>query len=247
MKITEEQINLLINTYQLQHSEQDFRRIPMEAENELMDKIRQGRYQDLHFPPFSRLDDNLGRMAATPLQAHAYFVVAAITLFSRAATEAGANSDAVFDLADVLLFCLSHCKTSEEIHEIYQHSAVMFAKLVHQKLENEPSYQVERILNYVSRNIYKKITLAEIAEYVDLTPHYLCALFSREMNISLHNYIQREKVNISCNLLRFADRSISDIASYMGFQTQSHYAKIFRKWKGMSPSEFREKNYREVF
>ena len=82
---------------------------------------------------------------------------------------------------------------------------------------------------------------------MDLSTNYLCNLFSSSLGISIHQYIQREKVQVACNLLQHTDRSVSDIALYMGFQTQSNFAAIFKKWKGITPSEYRKMNYREVY
>ena len=247
MPLTENAVHYLMNINRLRHSEQDFQRIPMTAESKLMELIREGKYEELHMAPFSRMDANLGTMAPSPLTQHTYLTVAAITLFSRTAIDAGVRPDDAFDLSDALLNYLSYCKTSDEVHEIYQLAATMFAKQVHELKDKKPSYQTERVLNYIARNIYRKITVRDIAEYVDLAPNYLCRLFSREMNISLHQYIQREKITVSCNLLRNTDRSVSDIASYMGFQTQSNFAAVFRKWQNMTPTEYRELNYRETY
>lgn len=247
MTITENLINFLITAGRLQRSEIELQRIPMEVENELKDKIRQGKYKEINLQPFSKIHDNLGAMANNPITQYTYLAVASITSWSRVAIEGGALPDDAFDLSDALLYTLSFSKTLDEIHQIYQLAATMFAKQVYLQKQKKPSYQVLRAQNYISRNIFNKITLDEIAEYVNLSSNYLCNLFSREMGMSLHNYIQREKISISCNLLMHTDRSVSDISSYMGFQTQSNFTAVFRKWKGMTPTEFREQNYRELF
>lgn len=247
MPLTENAVHYLMNINRLRHSELDFQRIPMAAENRLMESIREGRYEEIQLAPFSKMDMNLGTMAPTPLTQHTYLTVAAITLFSRTAIDAGVRPDDAFDLSDALLNFLSYCKTSDEVHEVYQLAATMFAKQVHQAKDRKPSYQTERVLNYIARNIYRKITVQDVADYIGLAPNYLCRMFSCQMNISLHQYIQREKIAVSCNLLRNTDRSVSDIASYMGFQTQSNFAAVFRKWQNMTPTQYREKNYRETY
>lgn len=247
MAISEKEINMLITTCRLMYSEFDLQRIPMDVEDELKDKIRQGKYKEIHLQPFSKISNNLGFMANNPITLYTYLVVGSIACWSRVAIEGGALPDNIFDLSDALLYILSCCRTTDEIHEIYQLAATMLAKQVYMQKQKKPSYQVIRVQNYIARNIFKKISLDEIAEYIDLSSNYLCNLFSKEMGMSLHNYIQREKVSTSCNLLMHTQRSISDIATYMGYQTQSNFTTVFRKWKGMTPTEFREQNYREVY
>lgn len=247
MAITEKQISTLITLSRLRNSEVDLQRVPLDVEKEVYDLIRQGRYQDIHLKPFVRINDNMGLMAKDPLTHYTYLVVALIAYLSRMTIETGVLPDDSFDLSDALLYALSDCKTLDDIHDVYQLSATMFAKLIYQHKEKKHSYQVERILNYVSRNIFKKITLEEVADYVGLSTHYLSNLFSKEMGITLHHYIQQEKVTVACNLLMHTDRPVSDIATYMGFQTPSNFATVFRKWKGMSPTKFRSLYYQEVF
>lgn len=247
MAITEKQIQNAVTMLRLRNSEIDFQRIPMDAERRLADLVRQGKYQEIKVSPFEKMEDNLGMMAKDRMTKFTYMVVASISMLARMAIDGGAVPDDVFDLSDALLLTLSHCTTLEDIHDVYRLAAVMMAKLVHNQQKVKPSLAVERVLNYIGRNIFRKITLDEIADYVELTPTYLCSIFMEQQGISIHQYIQREKIEAACNLLSQTTRSISDIALYTGFQTQSHFAAIFRKWKGMTPREYKKLYYREVF
>lgn len=247
MAITEDDITHVVTIMRIRNSELDFQRIPLTAEKHITELVRLGKYEEIHLAGFERMKDNLGLMAGNEQTQYVYLTVSAIAIWSRAAMEGDAVSDDVFDLSDALLFSLSQCKALEEIRDIYQLAAIMFSKLVKRQQEKKPVFQVERIQNYISRNIFKKITLKEIADYMDLSPNYLCNLFSSSLGISIHQYVQREKVQVACNLLQHTDRSVSDIALYMGFQTQSNFAAIFKKWKGITPSEYRKRNYREVY
>ena len=247
MKITEAYLESVINITKLHHEEIELRRIPMEIEKGLMEKIRLGKYKEIQLSNLSQTDDRLIPMIENPQTRSTYLVVSAIALFSRTAIEAGVNPDDAFDLSDCLLWLLSHRKTSDEIYEIYQIAAVSFAKKVHQLTKQKNSYQLKRALNYINNRIFQKITLEEIASHLNLSSDYLCTLFSREMGISIHNYIQKEKIKIACNLLMHTDRPLSDIATYLGFQTQSNFSKVFRKWQGMTPTEYRCKEYKEVY
>ena len=245
--IEENIVKYMVNVGRLRNSEIDYQRIPMDVEDNLMRLVRQGKYKEIHISPYEKLAGNLGLTSLNPLTQFTYIVVSAITLFTRIAIEEGAAPDDVFDLSDALLFFLSNSKSIEEIHEIYQTSATMFAKHIHQAKAEKQSYQIGRIQNYIARNIFKKVTLQQIADYVELSTNYLCSMFSREMGISLHNYIQREKIKVACNLLEHTDKPIAHIATYLGFQTQSNFTAVFRKWQEVTPTQYREKMYREVY
>lgn len=245
--LTEERIESDLDLIRLLHSENQFQRIPIQVESDLLNKVRQGKYKDIHISKFNKMDDNLGPMALDKKTGYTYLTVTAIALFSRTAIDCGVSPDDAFDLADTLLYALSNCETTEEIHNIFQLSATMYAKRVFRLQNSQHSYQVEQACNYISRNIYQKISIEELAEYTELSCTYLSHLFSKEMGISIHNYIQREKINVACNLLEHTKRPISEISTYLGFQTQSNFGAIFKKWQNMTPSEYRNKNYREVY
>ncbi len=245
--ITEERLESFLDLIKLQHNENQFQRIPIEVESELLNKIKEGKYAEIRISDFSKMDANLGVMAPDRKTGYTYLTVTAIALFSRTAIDCGVSPDDTFDLSDALLYALSKCSTIEEIHNIFQLSATMFAKRVFRMQNFRHSCQVEQTCNYISRNIYKKISIDELAAYAELSCTYLSHLFSKEMGISIHNYIQREKVNVACNLLKHTKRPISEISTYLGFQTQSNFGAIFKKWQNMTPTEYRNKNYREVY
>lgn len=247
MKITEAEVRYLMAIQKLRNSEVDLRRIPLAEEEKLHAQILQGDYQNIKLRPFSEMNEKMGMMAKDPLTHYVYMVVAFISSWSRAVIEKGVTADDAFDLSDALLYTLSDCTNLDEVHEVYQLAAVMFAKAVFDAKQRQPSYQVVRIQNYIIANIYRKITVKDIADYMQMSPNYLCRLFSQEMKISPHSYIQQQKIRISCDLLRHTQRPVSDIATYMGFQTQSHFSAVFRKWMGISPSDYRKEQYREIY
>lgn len=247
MPVSEEMIRNTMTIMRMRNSELDFQRIPFDAENRLLNLISQGEFDKIHISPFDKFEGNLGLMAASAQTQYTYLTVSFIAVAARTAIQAGALADDVFDLSDVLLYTLSRLESIDDIHALYQLSATMLAKLVCEQSQKAPSLQVKQVQNYIGRNIFRKITLKDVAEYMEMSPNYICSLFSTQMGVSLHQYIQREKINAACSFLAHTNRSISDIALYMGFQTQSHFTVLFRKWQGMTPGEYRRRNYREVY
>ena len=61
--ITEQQLESFLDLNRLQQSETQFQRIPLEAESNLFNKVRQGDYKNIQLSAFSKMEDNLGRMA----------------------------------------------------------------------------------------------------------------------------------------------------------------------------------------
>lgn len=247
MSINEETIHRIRTMMQIQNSELDYQRLPLDVEDNISRLIREGRYDEIHLSPFEKIDESLGYWSADKKTQHIFLVVSATTIWSRIALNSGVKPDEVFDLSDAILLTLSYCQTDEDIHDTYQTSAIMFAKQVHELAKNKDSWKVEQAKTFISANIFRKITLPDVASYTELSESYLCTLFNKQVGISIYQYIQREKINIACNLLSQTTRSVSDIAQYMGFASQSNFTSVFLKWQGMTPSEYRKQHYREVF
>ena len=72
---------------------------------------------------------------------------------------------------------------------------------------------------------------------------YLSAKFSREAGISLTDFILKQKTEEAKRLLRYSDKSAAAISSYLGF-SQSHFSRVFRKYSGKTPAEYRDKYQR---
>nr|WP_302111043.1 AraC family transcriptional regulator [uncultured Acetatifactor sp.] len=246
-KFTEKTLESFMDMMRIFNNERQMQRIPLDAENHLLNLIRTGKYQEVKCPAYQKIRENIGPMAGDELTIYRYLAVAAITLFSRAALESGVEPDLTFDASDSLLYFLSQAKTMDEIHDIYQVAGTYYARQVYLLSQKSLSWQIDKICTYIGRNIFNKITLPEIAQYAGLSPNYISSLFKEHMGISIHNYIQREKTVIACNLLMHTDRPISEISVYLGFKSQSNFASIFRKWQNMTPTEYRDKNYREVY
>ncbi|MCM1220038.1 MAG: AraC family transcriptional regulator [Lachnospiraceae bacterium] len=247
LKFTEKILEIFMDNMRIFNNERQMQRIPLDAEAHILNLIRTGKYQEIKCPPFHRLRDNVGPIARDDLTNYRYLVIASITLFSRAALESGVEPNLIFDSSDSLLYFLSEAKTLEEVHDIYQVAGTYYARQVYLLEQKKLSWQIDKICTYISSNIFDKISISEIAEYTGLSPNYMSNIFKEQMGISIHNYIQKEKTGIACNLLMHTNSPISEIAVYLGFKSQSNFGAVFKKWQHMTPTEYRDKNYREVY
>ena len=58
--------------------------------------------------------------------------------------------------------------------------------------------------------------------------------------VSGTDFILNEKTEEAKRLLRYSDKSASSIAAYLGFSSHGHFCKVFKKYAGMTPNEYRE-------
>lgn len=246
-KYSEEYLDGILSKYRFALSENEIERVSYSAETKLLDAVRRGDYRDIDVSRYFTLEKTPNNLIEDPLVNLKYATVSAVTLFCRVAISEGVSSAAAFDLGDVLFYEIYHAGTQADVIDLFQRSAMLYAKAVRNEMHRKNSYIVERAKNYVSRNIFRKITLQEIADSIGITPNYLSATFSKKEGMTLHNYIQREKMQTACNLLKYSSRPVSAIAQYMSFPSQSNFSQLFRKWIGMTPVQYRTRYQQESF
>jgi AraC family transcriptional regulator len=98
--------------------------------------------------------------------------------------------------------------------------------------------QVNRVRDYIRAHLASDIGLAELADQVNLSPHYFSTLFKRTFGFPPHHYVLRERIYEARRLLAAGRLSISEVALSLGFSDQSHFSQAFRKMTGTTPKRY---------
>jgi len=98
--------------------------------------------------------------------------------------------------------------------------------------------QVRRIREYIRKNLASNIGLAELADQVNLSPHYFSMLFKHAFGVAPHGYLLQERIHEAQKKLAVGGTSISELALSLGFSDQSHFSRAFRKMTGMTPKRY---------
>lgn len=98
------------------------------------------------------------------------------------------------------------------------------------------------IRNYIDIHYANPITLDTLANETYLDKFYLVHVFKKQYEISPINYLIEKRIQESMNLIENTNYSISEIASIVGFNSQSYYSQIFKRKTGVTPAEHRKKH-----
>ncbi len=101
------------------------------------------------------------------------------------------------------------------------------------------SPHVNKALRYISIHYAEKISLEDLAKELDLTPVYISYLIKKDTHISLSDHINLTRIKRSKALLSYSNKSICEIAFSVGYNYQGHFTKVFKKYEGMTPQEYR--------
>jgi len=122
------------------------------------------------------------------------------------------------------------------------HHLVKDSKTTTLPIQNTKSILIKNILDYVEKNYSEQITLQDMADYVHISKEYLCRVFNAMSDTSPIEYLNRYRIRQSTSLLIHTDKAVSDIALTCGFNNSSYFNKLFLRYIGCTPREYRKKN-----
>lgn len=103
--------------------------------------------------------------------------------------------------------------------------------------------RVNKILTYIDENLDNKLSLETISSIAFYSPYHLHRLFKAITNETLNAYITRKRIEKSASLLiHRKELTVTELAMQYGFSNNSSFTRSFKKYYGISPSEFRKKN-----
>jgi AraC family transcriptional regulator len=100
--------------------------------------------------------------------------------------------------------------------------------------------QVRRVTNFVYEHLHQDVSLMQMAQEARLSPAYFSQMFRQATGVAPHQFVLRARVERAKELLVKEDARVLDVAIACGFQTQQHFARVFRALCKMSPTQFRQ-------
>ena len=104
------------------------------------------------------------------------------------------------------------------------------------------SAAVKKALEFIREHYEAPISLQDAADAAEVNPAYLSYLFKQEMKIGFSNYVQELRIDCAKKLLSETNCKVKDVALRSGFGDYHYFSKIFKKFTGLSPAEYRKES-----
>jgi len=103
-----------------------------------------------------------------------------------------------------------------------------------------PPRRLHRVFSHIRENIGRDLSVTELAQVVGMSQYYFSKLFKMSTGTTPHQYVMRQRVERAQELLRETQAPLAEVATQVGFETQSHFTSVFRKLVGTTPKQYRE-------
>ena len=119
-----------------------------------------------------------------------------------------------------------------------QHLSMLSNQLVLQHENAEPPV-ITRAKEFIQEHQTENLRLGHVAKAVNTSTFYFCKMFKKVTGINFTEYLSRIRIEKSKNLLLNPNLRVSEIAFEVGFQSLTHFNRVFKKILGHSPTEYR--------
>ena len=229
-----------------QNRENEKRHNPYDQEMRVVLSIEHGDIEGLKRSIAEDYKGEIGTLAKDRMRQVKNLALVILTLASRAAIRGGAVPEMAYSLFDSYSIQIEESQKRDEVIGLFRAAEFEYAYMVRElrsKKETMPypvgNPHIIKCKDYVSAHLNEKISIGSIAEALQLNASYLSGLFKKCENMSLTEYIRGEKIRQAESFLMYSKYSYSEIAAYLGFSSQSHLGRYFKKEVNMTMKQFR--------
>ena len=182
------------------------------------------------------------QLSENSLQSYKFHIVSLITLMSNTIINKGfspysvrAKSQAFIKLAD------SYTNISD-LKNIGRIAAKAFCAQASKAKISSSNQYIALAINYIHDHLGEKISLDEVASHVFMNKCNFCSQFKDVTGHTFSDYVNIIRIERAKIFLSHTDKDITDIAVSLGFNSQAYFSTIFKKYTGITPSQFKSRN-----
>ncbi len=151
-------------------------------------------------------------------------------------TDAVGLRDAYFDTR--VLSSREHASIVKLLSIFAEHLSMVSNQIIVREQNAEPPV-ITRAKQFINDHQTEDLSLEQVARSVHTSKFYFCKIFKRSTGINFTDYLSRVRTERARNLLLNPNLRVSEIAYEVGFQSLTHFNRIFKRILGQSPTEYR--------
>ncbi|MFO7615984.1 MAG: AraC family transcriptional regulator [Bacteroidales bacterium] len=105
----------------------------------------------------------------------------------------------------------------------------------------EDNVKLKKVFDHISKNYDQRITLAEIADLINLTPTAFCRFFKLRTNKTFSQFLIEVRINQACKMLSNGNFNVTETFYSCGYNNSSNFHRHFRQHTGLTPLEYKDR------
>lgn len=219
----------------------DFERAPIDREIAFYNSICLGNIELVHTFRAPLACEGCGTLSENPIRNLKYHFVISAAMIARYCINSGMPPEEAYSLSDMYIRKADKCKAEAEVRKVHDEMIDCYTRNM-RRVRNSGVYskQILRAIDYISEHLHSRILIKEASEHLKISPAYLSRLFKAETGISFSDYVCKAKVEEAANLLQFSEYTDLEISNLFCFSSQSHFIRVFKKYMGVTPKEYKK-------
>jgi len=133
-----------------------------------------------------------------------------------------------------------HHSITQLLNIFAQHLSIITNQIMVRQDQAEPAV-ISKAKHFIQDHLDEELSLTQVARTVNTSTFYFCKLFKKVTGLNFTDYVSRLRIEKAKNLLMNPNLRVSEIAYEVGFQSLTHFNRVFKKILGQSPTIYRQK------
>ncbi len=216
-------------------------------ENLLLSYVRDGEVDKLNrflLEAVKTEDLSEGTLADTPLRQAKNLLIGSVTMIGKiGAIGGGMDVEEAYRLIDVYIQECEKAPTVDAVKLLQYNMVLDFTERVSlSKLPQNTSKEIFVCMQYIQNHTNDTIGIDDLVAFTGKSRAYLTKKFRSQTGLSIGECITQSKLRDAKRLLRYSDKTLSDISNYLCFSSQAYFQTVFKQEVGMTPNAYRQKH-----
>lgn len=209
-------------------------------ERELMHAVTTGNMEKTEFFATRNNLFQLEQRFANRIRNSKNYLIVLNTLLRKAAEYGGVHPIYLDDLSSRFAREIELITSDSEEHRLHHEMLRKYCLLVKTHSLKGYSPIIQKIITHITLSLAEDLSLKALAEQFSISPTYLSALFKKETGVTLTDFVNRKRIENSVFLLNSTELQIQTIALSCGISDMNYFTRLFKKYMGSTPTEYRE-------
>ena len=212
------------------------------AENRLIEAVSQGQSRKAEMMLAHTSQGSLEQRSPEMMRNTKNYTVILNTLLRKAAEQGGVHPLYIDHLSSEFARRIEKMTRRDDIAAFWQEMAHRYCLLVKKHSLKTYSPLIQKVISRVEFDLAGDLSLKANAKALNVNASYLSTLFKKELGVTLTEYVNGKRMEYAIYLLNTTKLSISAVGQRCGIQDDNYFTKIFKKYVGKTPKQFRQEN-----